>query len=98
MTDLAVHFAPYCPRILFTGQTLCLLLKLREVQSGKSRNPLSPADRSEGRGGGPMAGLGMSQLLPTAAAALLYLVVFVKSHNKLTADNTLTVEQNTQFI
>ena len=45
-----------------------------------------------------MAGLGMSQLLPTAAAALLYLVVFVKSHNKLTADNTLTVEQNTQFI
>ena len=71
----------------------CLVegLKAREVQSGESRNPLSPADRSEGRGRGPMAGLEMSQLLPTAAAALIYLVVFVRSHNKLTANHQIHI-------
>ena len=61
------------------------------AQSSESRNLLSPADRSEGRGRGPMAGLEMSQLLPTAAAALIYLVVFVRSHNKLTANNRIHI-------
>ena len=38
-----------------------------------------------------MAELGMSQLLPNAAAALIYLIVFVSSHNKLTAIHTLHI-------
>ena len=38
-----------------------------------------------------MAGLEMSQLLPTAAAALIYLVVFVRSHNKLTANHRIHI-------
>ena len=39
------------PKNTFHLAAVCLLLKLGEVQIGESRNPLSPADGSEGRGG-----------------------------------------------
>ena len=91
LTDLTFHFA-----MDRSQNTFHLTVWLPEIKggcraSGESRNPLSPADRSEGRGGGPMAELGMLQLLPNAAAALIYLVVFVSSHNKLTAIHTLHI-------